>query len=134
MYNGRLDLIQILERVNDLHDDRTSLAFGNALVLFQVKVKIVTITVFEYGAERVRVDLEHIEQSHHTRVVQLLVNVVLSQCVFDVVRLFVVLPVFVQLMYLAGDVALLLQVEGFVDFGKATWRGIGSGSESTRQK
>lgn len=37
----------------------------------------------------------------------------------DVVSLFVLLPVFVELVHLAGDVALLLEVERLVDLAEA---------------
>ena len=78
-------------------------------MLFEVKVEVVAVAVLEHGAERVGVDLEHVEQADDARVVQLLVDVVLAQRVLDVVGLLVVLPVLVQLVDLAGHVPLLLR-------------------------
>ena len=47
--------------------------------------------------------------------VQLLVNVVLSQGVFDIIGFLVVLPVLVQLVHFTGHVSLLLEQSN--DFG-----------------
>ena len=69
------------------------------------------ITVLEHGAEAVGVDLEDVEEVDDPRVRQVLVDIVLAEGVLDVVGLLVVLPVLVQLVDLAGNVALLLCVE-----------------------
>lgn len=116
-----LDLVEIFERMHHLHNDRTCLAFGNALVLLEIKVQIMSITILEHRAERIGIDLEHIVQTHHARMVELLVDVVLAQRVLYVVSLLVILPVLVQLVNLAGNVALLLQIERLVHFRETAW-------------
>lgn len=120
MNDGWLDFVQVLECMNNLHDDASCFTLGNAFVLLQIKVQIMTITVLQDGAKRIGVDLENIVQAHHARMIKLLVNIVLAQSVLDVVCLLVVLPVFVELMDFTSDVTLLLQVKGFVYFGEAT--------------
>ena len=106
MDDWRFDLVEILERMYNLHNDRARLTFRNALVLLQVKVQIVAITVFEYSAERVGVYFKHVEETHYARMIKLLVNIVLSQRVFDVVGFLVILPVLVELMYLTCYISL----------------------------
>ena len=49
------------------------------------------------------------------------VNVVFSQCMFDVIDFLLVFPFFVQLMDLTGHVALLSKVEGPVNFGESAF-------------
>uniref|UniRef100_A0A182IS39 Uncharacterized protein n=1 Tax=Anopheles atroparvus TaxID=41427 RepID=A0A182IS39_ANOAO len=107
--DGRLDLVQILERRYDLREtDR-------------VEVEIVPVAVLQHGAERVRVDLEHVVQLHHARVIQRLVDVVLPERVPSKnTERKARLTVFVELVHLARDVALLLQVERLVHLGEAT--------------
>lgn len=117
--NRRFNFIEVLECMDDLHDDGACLAFRNALVLLQVKVEVVSIAVLKHSAERVGVDLEHVIQANHSGMIQLLMDVVFAQCVLYVIGLLVVLPVFVQLMDFAGHVTLILQVECFVHFGES---------------
>merc|ERR1719431_1524084 len=112
--NGRFDLVEILEGGHNLHDDAPCLPLRNRLVLFQVKVKIVSITVLQNGAEAVGVYLEDVEQLDNASVLQCLVDVILPQSMLYVVCLFVVLPVLVELVNLAGHVPLLLHVEPLV--------------------
>ena len=109
--NRGLDLIKILEGGGNLHDDAARLPLRYGLMLLQVEVKVVTVTVLEHGAEAVGVNLEHIVQVDNARVLQRLVDVVLPQRVLNVVRLFVVLPVLVELVDLAGNVLLVLEIE-----------------------
>ena len=83
--------------------------------LFEIEVEVVSITVLEHGAEGVGVDLEDVEEGDDAGVLKILVDVVFAERVLDVVGLLVVLPVLVQLMNLASDVALLLGIETLVD-------------------
>ena len=53
MNNGRLDLIQISQRVHNLHDDGASLFLRHELVLLQVEVQVVAFTVLQHRAEPV---------------------------------------------------------------------------------
>lgn len=120
MDDGRLDFVEILEGVYHLHDDTARLPLRYGLVLLQVEVEVVSVAVLEYCAEGVGVDLEDVVEPDHSWMVQLLVNVVLSERVLYVVGLLVVLPVLVQLVDLARHVPLLLQVERLVHLAEAT--------------
>jgi len=71
----------------------------------------VAITVFEDSAEGIGIDLEDVEESDDPRVLEVLVDVVLTQRVLNVVGLLVILPVLAELVDLAGDVPLLLHVK-----------------------
>ena len=83
--------------------------FADNLVLFQIEIQIVSVAIFENGAERVGVNLENVKQPHDSRMVQLFVNIVLPKSVLDIIGFFIVLPVFVQLMDLTSHVPLLLE-------------------------
>lgn len=83
--------------------------FADNLVLLQVEIQIVAVAILEDGAERIGVDFEDVEQPHHSRMVQLFVDVVLAQSVLDVIGLLVVLPVLVQLVHFTGHVPLFLR-------------------------
>lgn len=45
--NGRSDLVEVLEGVNDLHDDGASLFLWHELVLLQVEVQVIALTVLQ---------------------------------------------------------------------------------------
>lgn len=64
-----------------LHYDRARLTLGYSLMLLQIKVEIVSITILQHGAKRIRIDLKDIIELHHARMIQRLVYVVLPQCV-----------------------------------------------------
>lgn len=51
MDNGRSDLIEVLEGVNDLHDDGAALFLWHKLVLFQVEVQVIALAVLQDCAE-----------------------------------------------------------------------------------
>lgn len=51
MDNGRSDLIEVLEGVNNLHDDGAALFLRHKLVLLQVEVQVVALTVLQNCAE-----------------------------------------------------------------------------------
>lgn len=50
-------------------------------MLLQVEVEVMAITVLKDSAERVGVNLKHVVQLDHPRVIQWLVDVVFTQCV-----------------------------------------------------
>ena len=78
-----------------------------------------TVAVLQHRAKTVGVDLKNVEQIDNSGMLQCLVYVVLTQGVLDIVGLLVVLPIFVQLMYLAGNIALFFQVESLVNLNKS---------------
>lgn len=48
---GRSDLVEVLERVDDLHDDGAALLLRHELVLLQVEVQVVALAVLQHRAE-----------------------------------------------------------------------------------
>lgn len=52
--DGWPNLIEVLEGVNDLHDNRAALLLGHQLILLQVEVQIVALTVLQHCAEPAR--------------------------------------------------------------------------------
>ena len=69
------------------------------------------ITVFENSAEGIGVDFEDIKQADDSRMVQLLVDVVLSESVLDIIGLLVILPILIQLVDFTSHVPLFLQTK-----------------------
>lgn len=51
MDDGRSDLIEVLERVDNLHDDGAALLLRHELVLFQVEVQVVALAILQHRAE-----------------------------------------------------------------------------------
>lgn len=51
MDDRRSDLVEVLERVDDLHDDGAALLLRHELVLFQVEVQVVALAILQYRAE-----------------------------------------------------------------------------------
>ena len=49
--NGRSDLIEVLEGVNNLHDDGAALFLWHKLVLLQVEVQVIALAVLQDRAE-----------------------------------------------------------------------------------
>lgn len=47
----RSDLVEVLERVDDLHDDGAALLLRHELVLLQVEVQVVALAVLQHRAE-----------------------------------------------------------------------------------
>lgn len=79
MNDGRFYIVEILERADELHDDGSGLLLWYGLVLLEVEVQVVAVAVLEHRAERVVVDREQVEQTHHSGVVQRLVDVLLAE-------------------------------------------------------
>ena len=117
--DGRFDLVEINESRHNLHDDACRLFLWNSFVLLEKKVEIVDIAEVEDSAEAVAADLEHVLEPDDPGVVERHVDVVLPEGVLHVVALFVVRPVRVELVQLAGHVLVLLQVEALVHLGEA---------------
>ncbi len=120
--DGRADVdVQIAQSAHRLHDNRARLLLRYGLVLLEEEVEIVALAVLEHRAERVGVDFEHVEELDNARMVQGLVDVVLAQRMLYVVGLLLVLPVLVELVDLAGHVALLLDVKCLVHLAEAAF-------------
>lgn len=51
MDDGRPNLVEVLEGVDDLHDDRAALLLAHQLILLQVEVQIIAFTVLQHCAE-----------------------------------------------------------------------------------
>lgn len=49
--NGRSDLIEVLQGVNNLHDDGAALLLRHKLVLLQVEVQVIALAVLQDCAE-----------------------------------------------------------------------------------
>lgn len=106
--NGRSDLIQVLEGINDLHDDGASFFLWHKFVLLQVEVQVIALTVLQDRAEpapkhtrgssplhtnldrihtfvsiysRVGVEWKVVIEFNYSWMVQLLVNSIFSACV-----------------------------------------------------
>lgn len=77
MYHGRFDLVEVLERRDNLHNNTSRLSLRYRLVLFEVEVKVMAVAVLQHRAERVGIDLKHIVQLDDPWVVQRFVDVVL---------------------------------------------------------
>lgn len=51
MDDGRVNLVEVLESVDNLHDNRAAFLLSHQLILLQVEVQIVAFTVLQYCAE-----------------------------------------------------------------------------------
>lgn len=49
--DGRVNLVEVLESVDNLHDNRAAFLLSHQLILLQVEVQIVAFTVLQYCAE-----------------------------------------------------------------------------------
>lgn len=49
--DGRANLIEVLEGVDQLHDNRAALFLRHQLILLQVKIQIIAFTVLQHCAE-----------------------------------------------------------------------------------
>lgn len=49
--DGRPDLVEVLEGVDNLHDDGAALLLGHQLILLQVEVQVVAFAVLQHCAE-----------------------------------------------------------------------------------
>ena len=51
MDDGWPNLVEVLEGIDDLHDDRAALLLAHQLILLQVEVQIIAFTVLQHCAE-----------------------------------------------------------------------------------
>lgn len=51
MDDGRVDLVEVLESVDDLHDDGAAFLLRHQLILLQVEVQVVAVAVLQHCAE-----------------------------------------------------------------------------------
>lgn len=49
--DGRPNLVEVLEGIDNLHDNRATLLLSHKLMLLQVKVQIIAFTVLQHCAE-----------------------------------------------------------------------------------
>lgn len=110
-------LVQVFQAAQNLRYDQLSFLLMNLLVLLQIEVQVRARAQLQYGAEAVVIDLHGIVLVHYSAVVQVLVNLVLSDGVLDVVVLDLLGPAVVEVVDLAGHLAAVLQIEGLVDLG-----------------
>lgn len=54
MDDGRANLVEVLEGVDNLHDNRAALLLGHQLILLQVEVQVIALTVLQHCAEPAR--------------------------------------------------------------------------------
>lgn len=51
MNDGRVNLVEVLESVDYLHDDGATFLLGHQLILLQVEIQIVAFAVLQHSAE-----------------------------------------------------------------------------------
>lgn len=51
VYDGWPNLIEVLEGIDELHDDGAALLLSHRFVLLQVEIQVIAFTVLEYCAE-----------------------------------------------------------------------------------
>lgn len=59
MDDGRANLVEVLEGVDNLHDNRAALLLSHQLILLQVEVQIIAFTVLQHCAEPARGNTTH---------------------------------------------------------------------------
>lgn len=62
--------VEVLESGEDLGDDGTGFAFREGLLHLEVHIQVASITMLQNGTECIRVDREHVVESHHLRVLE----------------------------------------------------------------
>lgn len=115
-----LRLIQVLQTAEYLRDDQLGLLLRDLLVLLEVKVEVGSGAELEHRAKAIVVDLDSVELLDNPAVVQVFVDLVLSQCMLDVALLDLLAPAVVKVVDLAGDLAAALQVVPTVDLRVAS--------------
>lgn len=61
--DGRVNLVEVLESVDNLHDDGAALLLGHQLILFQVEIQIVAFAVLQHSAEAAKCGRKRKRQS-----------------------------------------------------------------------
>lgn len=54
MDDGWVNLVEVLESVDDLHDDGATLLLAHQLILLQVEIQVVAFAVLQHSAEAAR--------------------------------------------------------------------------------
>lgn len=114
-------VVQVLEPWQDLRDYQFGFFFLNLLVFFQVVVEVWSTTEFQDCAETVVVNFDCIEVFYNSAIVQLLVNLVFTKCMFNVVVLHLVTPTVIKVVDLASNFSKLFKVKSFIYFWKSTF-------------
>eukprot|EP00951_Prasinocladus_malaysianus_P018967 scaffold152988_cov42-Prasinocladus_malaysianus.AAC.2 len=112
-------LVEVGEARQDLRGDGPGLPLGQRGVLPEVRLEVPADTHLQHRGERAVVHLEDVEQADHSRVLQLLVDVVLADGVADVALLLRLAPRRVELVDLHGHLAQLVEVVGAVHLAEA---------------
>ena len=107
---------QILQPRQDLRDDQFGFFLGELLVFLQIVVQIWSGTQLQNSAETVMIDLDSIIVLHYPSVCQFLVDLVLAECMLNVVIFDLVGPGIVKMMDFAGNFVTVFQIKGFVHF------------------
>lgn len=85
------------------------------LIFFEVVVKVRPTTQLQDCAEAIVIDFNGIKMLHYSPMVELLVDLVLSQRVLDVIILDLVAPAVIEVVNLAGHLPKLVQIECLID-------------------
>jgi hypothetical protein len=109
-------LVEVLEARKDLADDQLGFLLLDLFVFLQVIVQVGPTAELEDCAETIVVDLHCVEVLHHPPVVQLFVDLILTQRVLNVVVFHLVAPAVVKVVDLASHFSVLFEVESLVDF------------------
>jgi hypothetical protein len=69
---GRVAHVEVAQRGHDLNDDAARVALGEHALLLEAAVEVGSATELQHRREGVEVDLEHVEEPHNARVLELL--------------------------------------------------------------
>lgn len=111
--------IQVLQSAQDLRYYQLGLLLRYLFVLLQVEVEVRALAELQHSTEAVVVDLDRIVVAHNSPIVQVLMNLVLTQCMLNVTLLNLLAPLVVEVVDLAGYLTAVFQVIGFVYLGVA---------------
>lgn len=119
MYNLLLWLIEVLKPTQNLGDDQFGLFLWHLLVLLKIEVEIGSRAKLQHSAKAVMIDLNRVELLHHSSVVQVLMDLILSKGMLDVTFFDLLTPAIVEVMDLASHLSAALEIISSVDFGVA---------------
>jgi hypothetical protein len=85
-------------------------------VLFQIEVKIWARAQLKNGTEAVVVYFNSVVLLDHSPVVEVLVNFIFSNCMFDIVILYLFAPTVIKVMDLACNFLTILEIKCLIYF------------------
>ena len=106
---------QVFESGEDLGDDQFGFFLNDLLVFFQIVIEVWPTAKLQDCTEAVVVDLNSVVMLHDASIVQLFMDLVLSQSMLDVVIFDLVTPTVVEVVNFAGYLTAIFQIEGLVD-------------------